>query len=325
MARRRAQDDENPESVTADDEFEGNDVDDEPEDDESGLVDDEDESEGDEVFEDDADFEDDEEDPDQAPLTLTGRISQAFGLPAKTRTPPPRSAQLDTMSDKEKADAIRRIDQLERRIGYGGAALAMTIGLVAFIPYIRDPTRKVPQQVKRVGKHCPEGYRYFNHVCNGSIAYSRSHWIIELIIVAVFALFLAIATWYGRRSLLAFSLVFAGLAVVQSTGSILGIAFVGAGGWLLVRAHRVQRYGTTSGKEVAAIAAEQRAERNAAKKGATGGGTKPTTSKAPSRPSAARTTKSKKATPDDGKRRPEANKRYTPKTPPRKRPVPPST
>jgi hypothetical protein len=234
------------------------------------------------------------------------------------------------LSDKRTVDAIRQVDQLERRIGFGGAALAVVIGLVAFVPYISDPKKRVADQFARAGKHCPPGFKDTlvkgAHQCVGTVTFPRSHWITELAIIVLFGLFIAVATWYGRRSLVAFSLLFGGLAVVSTTGSILGLAYILAGGWLMVRAYRVQKYGTTSGKEVAAIAAEQRAERKASG-GKTSSGTRSSSRSSRGTRSSTSTSKSnKKAPAPSGDRsKPQANKRYTPKTPPRKRPVPPSS
>lgn len=269
-----------------------------------------------------------------APTTLTGRVTQLFSRG------PTASVTTDDMTDEEKAAAIRQVDPLERRIGYGGALLTVLIGLVEFIPYIRDPSKRVADDFARVGKHCPKGWKYSlvngTHQCVGTTAFTRTHWITELVILLFFGAFLAVATRYGRRSLVAFSMLFAGLAVTSISGSVLGVAYIGAGAWLMVRAYRVQKYGTTKSKEVAAIAAEQRAERKAAR--GTGGATRPSSrstssssrsstssskSSASTRPSASRS-KSKKDPPTQGKPTPQANKRYTPKTPPRKRPVPPS-
>jgi hypothetical protein len=266
-----------------------------------------------EIADDLADDENDtEEESESAPSAKQhGRRSQAM-----TRRSSPQ-ASASSMSDENKARAIRQVDTLERRIGFLGAALAVVIGLVAFVPFISDPHKRFTGQIARIGKHCPPHFKAVaGNQCSGLLTASRSHWIEELVVVILFAAFLAVATWYGRRSLVAFALLFGGLAVVSTTGSILGIAYIGAGGWLMVRAYRVQKYGTTNAKEVATIVADQRAERKAA--GKTSGSSR-SSSRTPTTSS-----KGKKSTPADGKPRPQANKRYTPKTPPRKRPVPPS-
>jgi hypothetical protein len=251
------------------------------------------------------------------------KTSNTSAARASRSAPRSRSKAADALADKRKAEAIRQVDQLERRIGYLGALLTVVIGLVAFAPYISDPKKRVSDQFKRVGNHCPKGFKdtVVNgvHQCTGTVTFPRSHWITELAIVILFAIFIGVATWYGRRSLVAFSLLFGGLAIVSTTGSILGIVYVGAGGWLMVRAYRVQKYGTTSGKEVAAKVAEQRAERKAA------AGKSGTSSRTSSRTSSGGSKgKGKKAAPTNERSKPQANKRYTPKTPPRKRPVPPS-
>ena len=95
------------------------------------------------------------------------------------------------------------------------------------------------------------------------------------------------------------------------------MAFIFAGGWLVVRAWRVQRYGSPNASAAARRATDKdRRSARTADKGAradpaSGGG---------------RRGKGKTAevVAPSGRPRPDANKRYTPKAPPRKRPPPPA-
>lgn len=255
------------------------------------------------------------DEPSSSPQTLIDRLTQRF-----SRQPASSSGASRTeMTDNEKAVAIRQVDQLERRVGYLGAVLGIGIGLAAFLPFIVNPKKKFTSTITRSGKHCLAPFHAIAHnQCSGLITASRSHWVTELAIVVVFAAFLVVATRYGRRSLVAFALLFMGLALLDT--SIIALLYVGAGGWLLVRAYRVQKYGTTNAKEVAAIAAKQREERKAGRAPSEKSSARSSTGSAKS----GKNSKGKKATPPDTKPRPEANKRYTPKTPPRKRPVPPA-
>jgi hypothetical protein len=110
----------------------------------------------------------------------------------------------------------------------------------------------------------------------------------------------------------AFTILMTGLALMSVEGTVLAVPFIFVGGWLLVRAWRVQRFGSPTAKRP--VAAES-----------SNG-----TARAPSEGSAARPAKAR-ATPSKGSRRgkpapagPAPNKRYTPKTPQRRRPAPPS-
>jgi hypothetical protein len=96
-----------------------------------------------------------------------------------------------------------------------------------------------------------------------------------------------------KRSFLAFSFFLAGFDFTL-TFAPLGLALIFLGGWLMLRAYRIQKYGTANAK-VAARQAAARPPRRERKKMAA----------APVKPS--------------GHKPPTANKRYTPKAPPRKK------
>jgi hypothetical protein len=287
-------------------------------------------------------YEQDDGDGDGAPPATTGtvrpsmtvRLSQTFAKftqPGGARDGAAADAATPTMSEAEKAKTIRRIDQTERRIGFFGTGLLAVIGLVAFVPYIENPKKRVSETISRLGKHCPAGYKAIvvngAHQCTRSVPHSAAYWAFYLCIVLAFAAFILIATLVGKRSLLAFALLFGGLAVNGTTGSIIGLIFVVAGGWLLVRAYRVQKHGTTSGKEVALLNAERRAERKsgASSKSASPGTTTGRSAKGTKGTKQATTSAkaTKGADAGDGRQRPPPNKRYTPKAPPRKK-VPPA-
>jgi type VI protein secretion system component VasK len=105
------------------------------------------------------------------------------------------------------------------------------------------------------------------------------------------------ALWKRRRTLVAFDLFLLGFAFTLFVG-LLGFVFILVGGWLMLRAWRLNKYGTTNTKAIAREAAarprgRQRKEetRTASKAAASPGARKP----------------------------PTASKRYTPKAPPRKK------
>lgn len=273
---------------------------------------------------------------DAAQVDEVAEVDDDAGAAAPKAADTPRSqpsskaAARTAASDRQTAEAIRLIDSTERKIGYAGAAVAAVLGLISFVPFIEDPKKKVDLTASLSHKKCPSGYHEVvtngTKSCSEMVTFSQGHWILELVIVLAFALLIAVATRIGKRSFLAFGLLFGGLAVESLAGSPLALGLVVAGGWLMVRAYRVQKYGTTSAKEVAQITSERRATARAEK-----GGSKAPAPKAGGRSAAngkatAKTAakgKTAVATAPDGRGKPEANKRYTPKAPPRKRPVPP--
>ena len=108
-----------------------------------------------------------------------------------------------------------------------------------------------------------------------------------------------LAWWKRKRTIVAFDLFLVGFAFTLFIG-LAGFLFILLGGWLMLRAWRINKYGTTNSKVIAKEAAARprgRERRDTAKATATG-----------------------KSPVKAGERRPPtANKRYTPKAPPRKK------
>jgi hypothetical protein len=105
------------------------------------------------------------------------------------------------------------------------------------------------------------------------------------------------ALWRRKRTLVAFSLFLLGFAFAVFIG-IAGFLFIFLGGWIMLRAWRINKYGTTNSKVIRRVAATQ--------------------PRGKQRKEAARS--SSKTTSTQGARKPPtASKRYTPKAAPRKK------
>ena len=108
-----------------------------------------------------------------------------------------------------------------------------------------------------------------------------------------------LALWKRKRTLVAFDLFLVGFAFTLFIG-LIGFAFILLGGWLMLRAWRLNKYGTTNAKAIAQEAATRPRgrERKAAAQG---------------------TGKQDNALTPGARKPPTASKRYTPKAPPRKK------
>lgn len=106
-----------------------------------------------------------------------------------------------------------------------------------------------------------------------------------------------LALWKRKRTLVAFDLFLVGFAFTLFIG-LIGFAFILLGGWLMLRAWRLNKYGTTNAKAIAKEAAAR--PRGRERKEAAKAGPRSTSSPAARKP-------------------PTASKRYTPKSPPRKK------
>jgi hypothetical protein len=230
------------------------------------------------------------------------RLSPTFLRPPKPRPAGDASEEPPArMSDNEKRRAILNLDTLERKVGLIGSALAALIALATQLPYVLKPSTPVSQSLAATKAHtCTNKafiYDKATNKCNGKVVYSLEHWLVALILLLVFALAMYVTVRIGRRGPVGFTALMAGFAFETEVG-ILGLPFIAAGGWLLIRAWRVQKYGSPTATKV-----------------------NPTGEKRAPPPRAQRAPRSKKS---KGPQRtgPAPNKRYTPKSPSRKKKAP---
>jgi hypothetical protein len=248
--------------------------------------------------------------------TFRSRLSDTFLKPPKPRPAKPVTPRPVATTDAEKKRLINQLDPTERKIGYLGAALAAAIALVINVAGVINPTHHLVTKTLTPlhGKVCPTGFRLVrsgSHVsCTGLGTYPRSHWLFSMGIALVFAAALYVVTRLNRRAALAFTAVFTGLALETMVG-LLALPYIAAGGWLAVRAWRTQKYGSPTAKGPPKDADGKPVARPARAPATSGAG--------------GRRGKKDAAPPTDatGRAKPEPNKRYTPKSPQRKRVQPP--
>lgn len=222
------------------------------------------------------------------------------------------------LTERDKAALVNQIDSTERKIGYAGAALAGVIGIIRYLPYVISPNTPEQKTVPPIKGHsCAAGFRYEkvsgSFTCLGNVIYPRHTWILLMAIILVFAAAMFIAARIGRRAALAFTTLMAGLALEAVVQTILALPFVLVGGWLIVRAWRAQRYGSPTAKSAPTTGSSRSV--TSARSGARAA----TKSGKPARASKKRGGEIGTG----GRVTPQANKRYTPKTPTRK--LPPSS
>jgi hypothetical protein len=175
---------------------------------------------------------------------------------------------------EERRAAMGSLDALEYKLSLGALILATVAGIA--IPAYIVAANKVTKHGKNSIAVAPDAY-----LLGGAI-----------LLLCVFGF---LALWKRKRTILTFSFFLIGFAFTLFIG-LIGFVFIFLGGWLMLRAWRINRYGTTNAKSIAREKAEPRSRD---RKQTTG------TSKTP---------------PKSGQRTPpSASKRYTPKSPPRKK------
>ncbi len=210
------------------------------------------------------------------------RIKEIFWPPSA-----PKDAAEDIIPAERRKAVMTSLDAQEVKFGAGAMLLGFLAGIV--IPVIITTENKVTRRGKN------------------TIAVAPDAWLLGGAIVLLCVIGLVVV-WKRRRTLLAFDLFLVGFAFTLFIG-LIGFLFILLGGWLLLRAWRINRYGTTSGKVIARQAAERRATKGGGGRGASPKGK--AASKAPS---------------SSGERKPPtASKRYTPKSAPKKKAPKPTT
>lgn len=239
---------------------------------------------------------------DAGPQTPWQRLSRSLvGSPQPK--PSPDSLDFSRMTDDEKRAHIVQIDGSERRVGLIASALGVALAIYANVPYMVSKIAVPDPTVKPKGTSCISGLRYVAKTKTCNAVYPASHYVLPLIVSLVLALAIYVTVRIRRRAPLAFTMVMTGLAF----GSLLILVPYGVGaGWIMLRAWRTQKYGSPTAKAPVTgwVAPPPRPRRGA---GAGAGARK------------------KRGREADGAARkpPEPNKRYTPKSPPKKKVAPP--
>jgi hypothetical protein len=215
------------------------------------------------------------------PQTLTSRIMGAFTGPASSGGSEGAPGAPAILPVGERKTAMSTLSQQESKWALGAFILAAVGGIAIPIYFIAE------NKVTKAGKN--------------SIAVAPDAKLLGGVILVICAIGFA-ALWKRKRTLVAFALFLVGFAFTVFVG-LAGFAFILLGGWLLLRAWRINKYGTTNSKLIAREAAARPRGRQ--------------------RKEATRSTP-KTASSTGDRKPPTASKRYTPKAPARKK-VPKAT
>jgi hypothetical protein len=210
------------------------------------------------------------------PLTLTGRIMAAFTGSTPAGGAEGESAQPVILPPEERKAVMSTLDPTETKWALIGLIAATLAGIALPAYYLAaDPL------TKQHGKY---------------VAVSPDAGLLGGVILILCVIGFA-ALWKRKRTLVAFSLFLLGFAFAVFIG-LAGFLFIFLGGWLMLRAWRINKYGSTDSKVIRREAAAQPRGRQ--------------------RKEAARSA-SKTASTPGARKPPTASKRYTPKAAPRKK------
>ena len=174
---------------------------------------------------------------DGASEGLGARIRGAYWpAPSRSRSVD-ANAEPDIIPPEGRKAAMVSLDPGETRWAFGALLLTLAAG-VAIPAYITAQNK-----VTKAGKN--------------SIAVAPDAWLLGGALVALSLLGLVVL-WKRRRTLIAFDLFLIGFGFTLFIG-LAGFAFILLGGWLMLRAWRINKYGTTNSKAIARQAATRTA------------------------------------------------------------------
>lgn len=214
----------------------------------------------------------------ERPWTVSARFFRSFAGPDKG----PLAGGLDPdhiLPEDQRRAAMNSLDPLEVKWSSAGLILSalVAIGVAVYLASAHATTKN--------GK--------------ATVTVAPDAYLIGGVVLA-FCVIGFIALRARKRTIVAFSFFVIGLALTLVLLP-LGLGLVVLGGWLMLRAFRINKYGTPNSKAVAREAAASRSSKGR-ERATTGKTTAKKASKATATP-----------------RGPSANKRYTPKSPPRKK------
>jgi hypothetical protein len=210
------------------------------------------------------------------PQTWSGRLMSAFTGPRASGGSGEKGDPPEILPPEERKAAMSSLDQSEAKWTLGALILATIAGIAIPLYFIAE--NKVTKEGRNSIAVAPDA-----KLLGGAI-----------LILCVIGF---VALWKRKRTLVAFDLFLLGFAFTLFVG-LIGFIFILLGGFLLLRAWRINKYGTTNSKVIAREAAARprgKQRKEAAR----------STSKTSSNPAA--------------RKPPTASKRYTPKAPTRKK------
>jgi hypothetical protein len=206
------------------------------------------------------------------------RLKDAFWPSPASK--PGTQGESDRVPEEQRKEVMRSLNPQEVKLTFGAFMLATIAGIA--IPAYIIATNKVTKAGKNTIAVAPDA-----KLLGG---------VILLLCVLGF-----VTLWKRKRTFVSFDLFLIGFAFTLFIG-LIGFVFILLGGWLMLRAWRINRYGTTDAKAIRQEVAARPRGKGAA-----------STSKSSS------ASRGKASSGPGARKPPTASKRYTPKSPARKK------
>lgn len=229
-------------------------------------------------------------------MLLRRSVQTIHGCAALYPAPVPDSAETSPQRRPRRSSAVPRsvilgIDTLEQKVAYVGAFVAAALAAI-IVPHLLKNTLVTDTAKLTAAKTCPTHYHLVHNVCQYTHLTHPADWLPQFLEIIILGAAVAFFAYRRKRAGVAVAALIMGLAL-----GVAGLPFLLIGGWLVVRAFRLQKYGDASFSGSSKRAREMSQARKAAR--------------------ATRTTAP--ATDGSSRNLPAPSKRYTPKQRPRRR------
>ncbi len=135
---------------------------------------------------------------------------------------------------------VMGIDELERKASFVAGGLAIILAAV-LSPHLFKNTTVIDKLTPSKANTCTTGYHLVGSMCQKVTVTTPSDWLVQFLEILVIGAFILFFAFRRKRAGVAVASLLLGLAL----GSV-GVGFLFFGGWLIVRALRLQKYGEAS-------------------------------------------------------------------------------
>jgi multisubunit Na+/H+ antiporter MnhB subunit len=156
-------------------------------------------------------------------------------------------------------EVVMGIDNVERRVSLVAGAIALVLAAI-ISPHLFKNTWVTDTAKPSKSGGCPTGYRLVHAVCQHTYLTHPSTWLPQFLEILIVGLAILFFTWRRNRAGIAVASLLLGLAL-----GVVGLTFLLLGGWLIIRALRLQRYGDASFSGSTRRAKEMSREKRAAR------------------------------------------------------------
>ncbi|MDE3140105.1 MAG: hypothetical protein KGL05_09785 [Acidobacteriota bacterium] len=176
-------------------------------------------------------------------------------MPEQSSPRPPRRSLRQPRVSKVPREVVLGLDLVERRASYVGGALALILAAI-ISPHLFKNTWVTDTAKPSAQNTCATHYHLVNKVCTYTHLTHPSDWILQFLEIFILGVGLILFARLKKRAGVAVLSLLLGLAL-----GVVGLPFLFLGGWLVIRALRLQKYGDASfvgSSKAAREAADQR-------------------------------------------------------------------